>query len=146
MKKIAAGLIMAAALLSARAEEPQWLTDLPKAEAKAKADKKMVLLDFTGSDWCPACIQLRKQVFSKPEFAKYAQEHLVLVEVDFPETKIQSEELKKANQALAEKFKVEEYPTVIILNSAGEKVGEADYDGGGPKKFIETLEKLRKKS
>jgi thioredoxin-related protein len=146
MKTIVAGLIVAAALFSASAEESQWLTDFPKAEARAKAEKKMVMLDFTGSDWCPACIKLRKEVFSKPEFAKYAQEHLVLVEVDFPQTKIQSEELKKANQALAEKFKVDEYPTVIILNSAGEKAGEADYDGGGPKKFIETLEKLRKKS
>jgi thioredoxin-related protein len=146
MKTIVAGLIIAAALFKASGEESQWLTDLPKAEAKARADKKMVLLDFTGSDWCPACIKLRKEVFSKPEFAKYAQEHLVLVEVDFPETKVQSEELKKANQALAEKFKVEEYPTVIILDSAGEKVGEADYDGGGPKKFIATVEKLRKKS
>jgi thiol:disulfide interchange protein len=29
-----------------------WGTDLPKALAQAKADKKMVLLDFTGSDWC----------------------------------------------------------------------------------------------
>jgi len=146
MKKLAVGMVAALAVLGAGAEELQWLTDLPKAEAKAKAEKKMVMLDFTGSDWCGWCIKLNREVFSQPEFAKYAKENLVLVEVDFPQAKKQSEELKKANEALQEKYKVDGYPTIIVLNSAGEKMGQLEYMPGGPKPFIAELEKLRKRS
>ena len=78
----------------------EWLTDLPKAQAQAKEEKKMVLLDFTGSDWCGWCIKLHNEVFSKPEFAEYARKNLVLVEVDFPRKKKLGAEQKKANEAL----------------------------------------------
>ena len=71
---------------------------------KAKAEKKMVLMDFTGSDWCPPCKALHKNVLTSPEFEAYADKNLVLVEVDFPRTKPQTEELKAANKALAEKY------------------------------------------
>src|SRR5882757_526046 len=119
MKKIIIGLIACWALLRAGAEELQWLTDLPKAQAQAKAENKLVMLDFTGSDWCGWCIKLHREVFSKPEFAEYANKSLVLVEVDFPRTKKQSDALKKANQALQDKYKIEGYPTIIILDGAG---------------------------
>ena len=42
-----------------------WLTDLPKAEAQAKQEHKMVFLDFTGSDWCPACIEFHERWFRR---------------------------------------------------------------------------------
>src|SRR5213594_730237 len=106
MKKIAFALLASCALLSAGAEELQWLTDLPKAQAKAKEEKKLVLMDFTGSDWCGFCIKLNKEVFSKPEFQEYAKKNLVLVEVDFPTKKELSAELKKANAALKQKYGV----------------------------------------
>jgi len=146
MKKIAVGLFAALMLSVAGAEELQWMTDLPKAQAKAKSEKKLVILDFTGSDWCGWCIKLNKEVFSKPEFAKYAKDNLVLVEVDFPHAKKQTEELKKANEALLDKYKVDGYPTIIVLNSQGEKIGETGYVEGGPKAFIAELEKIRKKA
>jgi len=61
-----------------------WGEDYEKAVAQAKAEKKMVLLDFTGSDWCQWCVKLDKDAFSKPEFKSYAKDHLTLVNVDFP--------------------------------------------------------------
>jgi protein disulfide-isomerase len=146
MKKIAFALLASCALLQAGAEESQWLTDLPKAQAKAKEEKKLVLMDFTGSDWCPWCIKLSKEVFSQAEFAQYAKKNLVLVEVDFPRKKQQSAELKKANQALEEKYNIKGYPTIIVLDSEGKKVGELNYEPGGPKPFIAELEKLKKKA
>jgi protein disulfide-isomerase len=106
----------------------------------------MIMLDFTGSDWCGWCIKLNKEVFSQPEFAKYAKDNLVLVEVDFPRAKKQTEEMKKANQALQEKYKIEGYPTIIVLNSEGEKIGETGYVEGGPKAFIAALDQIKKKS
>jgi len=146
MKKIVMGLIAAVMLLQVRAEELQWLTDLPKAQAQAKSEKKLVMLDFTGSDWCGWCIKLHNEVFSKPEFAEYAKKNLVLVEVDFPQKKKQSEELKKANTALQEKYKIEGYPTIIVLDGEGKKVGELGYQPGGPKAFTAELDKLKNKS
>jgi len=145
MRKIAITMLACGALLQATAAELNWLTDLPKAQAKAKTENKLVMLDFTGSDWCGWCIKLNKEVFSKPEFAEYAGKNLVLVEVDFPRGKKQSEELKKANTALQEKYKVEGYPTIVVLSSEGKKVGELGYQPGGPKAFIAELDKLKKK-
>jgi protein disulfide-isomerase len=145
MRKIAIGILACGALLQAAAAELNWLTDLPKAQAKAKEENKLVLLDFTGSDWCGWCIKLDKEVFSKPEFAEYASKNLVLVEVDFPRSKPQSSELKKANAALQDKYKIEGYPTIIVLNSSGQKAGELGYQPGGPKPFIAELERLKKK-
>ena len=145
MKKIAVGLFAGWALLHAGADELQWQTDLPKAQAQAKKEHKLVMMDFTGSDWCGWCIKLNKEVFSKPEFAKYANDNLVLVEVDFPRRKQQSDEQKKANEALQEKYKIQGYPTIIVLNGEGHKVGELGYMSS-PKAFIAELEKLKNKT
>jgi thioredoxin-related protein len=145
MKKMAIGILACWTLLQAGAAELNWLTDLPKAQAKAKSENKLVMLDFTGSDWCGWCIKLNKEVFSKPEFAEYAEKNLVLVEVDFPRNKKQTAELKKANQELQAKYKVEGYPTIVVLNSGGKKVGELGYQPGGPKAFIAELQKLKTK-
>jgi thioredoxin-related protein len=146
MKKIVTGLLATLAWLQVSAAELEWMTDLPKAQAKAKEEKKMVMMDFTGSDWCGWCIKLDKEVFSTPEFAEYAKKNLVLVEVDFPTKKKQSAELKKANDALQKKYKIEGYPTIIVLNGEGKKIGELGYMKGGPKAFTAELEKLRKKA
>ena len=145
MKKMTIGLLLCwLALQGMAAENTEWLTDLPKAQAKAKAENKLVLMDFTGSDWCVWCKKLNAEIFSKPEFAEYAAKNLVLVELDFPNAKPQSAELKKANAALAAKYKIEGYPTVIVLNGEGKKVGELGYMEGGPKAFIAELQKLKK--
>jgi len=146
MKKTAICLLACWAAFQINAAEGQWLTDLSKAQAKAKTEKKLVLMDFTGSDWCPPCKALYKNVLSTPEFIDYAKKNLVLIEVDFPRSKPQAEELKKANQVLQEKFKIEGYPTIIVLDSEGKELSkEVGYGGDKPDQFIAKLEKLKKK-
>lgn len=131
---------------AALADEGPWLTDLPKAQAEAKAEKKLVLMDFNGSDWCPPCKMLRKTVLSSPEFLDYAKRNLVLVDVDFPHNKPQPKSLKKANESLANKFGVDGYPTVVILGSDGKQLKKkVGYDGQGAKEFIAEIEQLRAK-
>jgi protein disulfide-isomerase len=146
MKRILLTGVMAVilAVVATAADTVTWLTDLPKAQEQAKAEKKLVMLDFTGSDWCGWCIKLDKEVFSQPEFVAYAQTNLVCVEVDFPTKKKLSAEQQKANDALAKKYNIEGYPTIIVLNADGKKVGELGYMKGGPKAFIAALEKLKK--
>jgi thiol:disulfide interchange protein len=95
-----------------------WSTDLDKAIADAKAGKKSVLVEFTGSDWCPPCIAMRKNVFSKKEFVQAASKNFILVELDFPKG---DKALTEKNKPLAEKYKIEGLPTVILVNSEGKE-------------------------
>ncbi|MGH7970068.1 MAG: thioredoxin family protein, partial [Limisphaerales bacterium] len=116
MKKLMIGRMACWALAQAGAAELQWTTSLPDAQQKAKAEGKLVMMDFTGSDWCPWCIKLNKEIFSQPEFVAYAEKNIVPVEIDFPNHKEQSAELKRTNQQLQQKYKIEGYPTVIVLD------------------------------
>jgi protein disulfide-isomerase len=146
MKRILLAIAVAALSFAvpslAQAADEGWTTDYKKALADAKASHKMVLLDFTGSDWCEWCIKLREEVFSQPKFKDYASKHLVLVEVDFPIKKPQPDALKKQNDELQEKYRVEVMPTIIVLNSDGKKVGELNYVPGGPDAFLAQLAKV----
>ena len=141
---IAAGL-GAVLALSAQAETP-WLTDYKKAQEQAKSSNKLLLIEFTGSDWCPPCRMLQKEVLSTPEFKDLASKNFVLVEIDFPRTKEQSRELVEQNQMLAQRFGIQGFPSIIILNTDGKKLGElVGYDPrAGWKGYIESLEKIRK--
>jgi thioredoxin-related protein len=128
MKKLT--ILLLSCLAVAQVHAAEWLTDLPKALAKAKVENKLVLLHFTGSDWCPPCKELHTKVLSSKEFEEYADKHYVLVEVDFPRRTKQPEALKKANVALADEFKIEGYPTVILLDPDRKQVKNiVGYDG-----------------
>jgi thioredoxin-related protein len=130
----------------AQASELSWGTDLPGALNQARSDNKMVLLDFTGSDWCPWCIKFDQEVLSTGEFANYAGSKLVLVKLDFPRTKPQNADLKQANAALAKRFNVDGYPTYVLLNQAGNELGrQVGYAKGGPSAFITELDGFSKR-
>jgi protein disulfide-isomerase len=148
MKKLLTQIFTACAVLilgaSAAFAAEGWGENYEKAAAEAKAENKLLLLDFTGSDWCPWCIKLNKEVFSQSEFKDYAAKNLVLMEVDFPQTKTQPNAVKTQNARLQSQYKIEGYPTVVVLNSQGKKVGELGYQAGGPKAFIAALDKLKK--
>ena len=116
-----------------QAADSTWLTSVPNAQAQAKKENKLVLLDFTGSDWCSWCKKLDAEVFSQKEFADYAGKNLVLVEVDFPSQKKLDAALVKANDALKDKYKISGYPTLIVLKPDGTTVWtQVGYMEGGP--------------
>lgn len=122
------------------AAEATWLTDLPAAQAQAKADKKIVLMDFTGSDWCPWCIKFRKEVLDSQAFTDYAAKNVVLVELDYPRGKKQSSELKKANADLKDKYNIDGFPTLVVLDQNGKEIGRQVGYAEGSKAFIDKLE------
>jgi len=147
MNRIILAVIAAISFCQAGFADTNWLTDLPKARTQAKAENKLVLMDFTGSDWCAGCIMFNNQVLASKEFQAYAASNVVVVEVDFPEKKEQPADLKKANNALMEKFNIEAYPTLVILDSGGKEIArQTGYDGNGPKEFIAALEKFKSKN
>lgn len=140
---LGAVLIALFAVGSASAESG-WLTDFNEAQAAAKAQKKLLVMNFTGSDWCGWCIRLEREVFSKPEFQEYARKNLILLEIDFPRGKELSTAQKIQNQQLAIDQQIQGFPTVIVFDSDGKKVGILGYTAGGPNAFIAELDKLRK--
>src|SRR5260370_38854123 len=145
MKSIVLGLLLGFMAWQVSAAEGQWMTDFAKAQEKAKKEKKMVLLDFTGSDWCPPCKALHKNVLVSKEFEDYAEKNLVLVVLDFPNSKPQSDDLKKANAALSEKFGIEGYPPLVLLDADGKQLKkDVGYSGAKPVEIIEGIEKARK--
>lgn len=149
MKELRSILLAAAAVFALAATafadaKPGWLTDMKQAREQAKSAKKLILVDFTGSDWCGWCIKLDREVFSKPEFKEYAEKNLVLLEVDFPRRKELTAVQKAHNMGLAEEYGVQGFPTIIVLNGDGKKVGELGYMPGGPSAFLAELDKLRK--
>jgi thiol-disulfide isomerase/thioredoxin len=124
-----------------QASESSWGTDLPAALNRARSENKMVLLDFTGSDWCGWCIKFDHDVLSTDKFTGYAKSKLVLVTLDFPSHKKQAAALKEANEQLSKRFDVNGFPTFVLLNSAGKELGrQTGYLRGGPDAFIAELD------
>ena len=122
----------------------QWVTDFEEAKAKAQAEKKDILVNFTGSDWCTWCIQLSKEVFSKPEFAEYAGKNFVLVEADFPQNQFgQPEATNPAHEDLSEQFEVEGFPTILLFDQQGRPFGQTGYQPGGPQAYSAHLDDLK---
>ena len=134
---LALPLCLLATVLSAA---PVWLTDLEAAKAQGVKENKPVLIDFTGSDWCPPCIQLHKVVFESAEFAAVASKY-VLVELDYPRKTPQAPELKAKNAELSKKFGISGFPTVLLIDAkSGEVFGKTVGFGGQTAK--EYLDKL----
>ena len=138
---LVSGFLFATAL-SSMAADADWLTDHAKALEKAKAEKKIVLMDFTGSDWCGWCVKLDKEVFGQGAFKSYAKQNLVLLKVDFPRKKALPPEVKIQNDALMNQYGIQGFPTVVVLDSEGQKLGQLGYQPGGPSAFIAALKKL----
>ncbi|MEO0017690.1 MAG: hypothetical protein RLZZ522_973 [Verrucomicrobiota bacterium] len=112
--------LSAAALVGSAIAAPHhgWSADLTKALEQAKKEHKPVLVEFTGSDWCPPCMMMRKEVFSKEDFVKAASKNFILVEIDMPRG---DKELAEKNQPTVAKYKVEGFPTVVLLDSDGKE-------------------------
>ena len=140
MKKVIAALVVFAFALTSRASNDAWFTDFKAAQKKAEAENKPMLLLFTGSDWCPTCVKWEKDAFNTPEFESYAKGKLVLVMLDFPEKKPLPKAQERANNKLRDKYKIEQYPEVAIVNPKGKKLGGFFYTEGGPKVLLGKIE------
>jgi protein disulfide-isomerase len=121
-----------------------WLTDFEQAKAEASSRKVPILADFSGSDWCSWCIRLDREVFSQDAFKDYAKDNVVLFLADFPNSKPQPEKMKAQNRALAEKYGIEGFPTVLLLDADGKVLGRTGYQSGGAKAYIEHINGLIK--
>jgi len=130
------------AAVEAVPESSAWLTNYEQALRIAADQKHCILIDFTGSDWCVWCVRLHKEILETKFFQDYARSNLVLLEVDLPREKKLPPELIRQNQSLAEKYKVDGFPTVILLEPTGREIGRTGYMQGGAKTFVRDLKRL----
>jgi len=152
MKKILVVLLVALSINGfAQQKEIEWHTDVDNAINISVETGKPLFFFFTGSDWCGWCKKLQKEVFFKAEFKKWAENSVVLVELDFPRRTPIAEELKKQNRELGQIFGVRGYPTIWLVTPTildekvnFNKLGSQGYVAGGPKAWIAGANKILK--
>lgn len=130
---------------SAKEQEATWTTNFAAAKQLAKKTNKIMFVEFTGSDWCSACMMFKAEILTKKPFLDYAKKHLILVEIDFPNNKPQMPAQRKFNEALAQQYEVEAFPTVLLINGDGKVLARLEYQEGGAEKYVEYIKDALKK-
>jgi thioredoxin-related protein len=119
---------------------PDWSTDFEKAKQTAVQEHKLILLNFSGSDWCGPCIRLRKDIFDSETFKKMADTTLVLVNADFPRQRKNQlpKELQQQNDKLADKYNATGvFPLTVLLTTDGKLIKKWEgYPTIGAENFI----------
>jgi thioredoxin-related protein len=121
-----------------------WTSDFEAAKKQAAEQKKDLLIDFTGSDWCGWCIKLNDEVFKHDAFRNGVKDSFVLVEIDFPKDKSKlTEDLQKQNKELSNQYAVQGFPTILLTDADGRPYATTGYQEGGPEKYVAHLNELR---
>jgi thioredoxin-related protein len=117
-------------------EDRLWLSSFEAATAKAKAEKKLLLVSFVGSDWCVFCKKLKSEILDKEAFRTQVPKKFVLVELDYPRTKELPQELKEQNAKLSRQYKIHGFPTVLVLDAQGHTIAKTGYRRVSPEDYV----------
>jgi thioredoxin-related protein len=119
-----------------------WMGDFSQAQKNAKDQQKLILLNFSGSDWCGPCIKLKHDVFESEAFGQYAQNKLVLVRADFPRLKKNQlpADQQARNDQMAERYNPNgKFPLTVLINSQGKVLKEWEGYQPSVQKFISEI-------
>lgn len=137
-------LVLTALATTALADGSQgvkWTQDYSQAVQMSKETHKPILLLFTGSGWCPYCNKIEKEVFSNAQFGKMAGDKYIFVMLDFaPNGKAKSQAFAQQHQELSGKYKIEGFPTVIVLDQNEKLLARTGYRPGGGEQYAKFLE------
>ncbi len=134
-------ILLLALNLETLADKPTltWQTDMDQAMTIAQKEQRVLLVNFTGSDWCYWCKRLKAEVFDQPEFIAYANEQLVLVKLDFPKNNRPPN--YNENVRLAQQYQVQGFPTILLMNPKGDVLLRTGYKHGGATSYVKHLQK-----
>ena len=113
----------------------QWLTSWELAHRESLRTGKPIMAVITGSDWCVPCIALKKIVLKTDQFAQWANENVVLLELDFPKHTNQSPAIEDQNRELSNRYNIVGYPTVLVIDTDGRVKGKLGH-GTNPDSWI----------
>lgn len=127
MRKLILAMLLMCGTVMTFADAAKWTDNFPQAVAGAKKEKKPILMLFTGSDWCPYCIRMDEEAFAKPQFAEFLNRNFVLFKADFPKQKQLLPGTVQQNNALARKYGIEGFPTVLVISADGKVLAKTGY-------------------
>lgn len=135
-------LVLLTTLFCTAVSAQDWKYDFAEAKALAKEKDQNIVLLFTGSDWCPPCIKLERNIFADAKFKEYADENFVWVKADFPKRKKNrlSSEQQEKNNALASKYNRKRvFPVILVINNEGTVLGATGYRKMSPERYMKLL-------
>src|ERR1700748_3477688 len=135
--------LLAICLMMICSANVNWSWDFNAAKTEAAQKHKLILINFSGSDWCGPCIRLRKEILESTAFENYASGHLVLVRADFPRQKKNQlpKEQVKLNEALADKYNPDgKFPFTLLVDEHGKVLRTWDgFPNETPDKFVSDI-------
>lgn len=140
------GLVLAAHLFAQEYAPAGWTYSYLAAKQQAFAEKKDLLLCFSGSDWSSWSVKLNENVFFKREFVEAAKKDFILVMIDSPRSPALATSLRLWNNGLVDKYRIEGLPTVVLLNHTGKEYARTGYLEGGPAEYLKHLADLKKEN
>lgn len=121
----------------------EWFENVAEAIKVGAEQEKDLLILYTGSDWCPPCKKLEEEILTDADFLKEIQTGFVLVKLDFPQNLVQKPETVKQNKEWQEKFGIDGYPTIVLMDSEQRPYGFTGYEKDGVEAYLGLLEGLR---
>ena len=116
MKKVIIPLLVGCLALSISAVAAvDWQNSYVAALARAKKDKKLVMVDIYAT-WCLPCKQLEKETFANKDVEARLSNQVISVKLDL--------EKILDNTELAKQFARDTIPYVVFLDSDGKKLSE----------------------
>lgn len=124
-------------------EELDWCDTYTESIKKAKSTGKPLLILFTGSDWCPACMKLEREVLSKPEFIRGVSDKFVFYKAEFSDPSPEAL-ASTPDSVLLDRYNIDSFPTLVVIDGNGSRLFSLEYKPGGPSVYVQELNnKLR---
>jgi len=131
-----------ASLVAADSKKLDWAPTYEQAVERSKKESKPLFLYFTGSDWCGWCIKMDKEILENEEFANLVGDKFVFYAVDFPIYVKLDPKIEQQNDKLKENYKIQGFPTIILVSPNGKPFATLNYREGGGKSYGDYLVKI----
>ncbi len=124
----------------------KWLRTYSEAVALSQSTSKPIIILFTGTGWCPACMKLEREVITRPEFAQSVGQKFVFLKAEFPDYS-ESSVMASPYKPLLDRYGVAAFPTIVVVDANGQQLFTVNYRNGGPEVYTqELLQKLNNQS
>lgn len=115
-----------------------WLNSYEEAVKQSQMSSKPILILFTGTSWCPACMKLERDVLRRPEFAQAISQRFIFLKAEFPAFAANTMNTSPY-RALAERYGIDAFPSIVVINGNGQQLFTVEYKAGGPEIYVQEL-------